>query len=226
MKRIAIIFLVIVAPLLGLLLVYLGWMSLKTNLLGWFILVSGLVYTLGVVVVYGIQRRAFWRPLEGNSIQAEEKADRSFWFIIPGMVTSFFVPPLEYLYLSHWMLRAQIFQTIGLTLVVIGGLLFIWAKHLLKEAYSGHLAVTEKQELVKHGPYRVIRHPAYLSFLLIALGNCLGFSSLIGLFCMPVLLIPGIVYRIHVEEKLLSEYFKDAYQQYALKSYRLIPGIW
>jgi protein-S-isoprenylcysteine O-methyltransferase Ste14 len=40
------------------------------------------------------------------------------------------------------------------------------------------------------------------------------------------MLLPSLVYRIKVEEKLLIEHFGTAYHQYMRKTKRLIPGIW
>jgi len=53
-----------------------------------------------------------------------------------------------------------------------------------------------------------------------------SYSSLIGLIAVPVLLLPGLAYRMKVEERLLTEVFGDEYRSYARKSKKLIPGIW
>ena len=82
------------------------------------------------------------------------------------------------------------------------------------------------QALVTGGPYRWVRHPGYSGFLLVALGMALGYSSLIGLIAIPLLLLPGLVYRIKVEEDRLSDQFRDDYRAYANRSKKLIPGIW
>lgn len=73
---------------------------------------------------------------------------------------------------------------------------------------------------------RIFRHPAYASFIIMGLGIALGYSSLLGLIAIPVFLIPGLIYRITVEEKLLSMEFGDRYIQYEKSTWRLFPGIW
>jgi len=97
---------------------------------------------------------------------------------------------------------------------------------MIRTSYSGHLGVTSAQKLVQAGPYRLVRHPAYLSFILMALGFSLGYSSIAGLVCVPLLLIPGLVYRIRVEDALLKGHFKDEWAAYAQRTKRLIPGLW
>lgn len=84
----------------------------------------------------------------------------------------------------------------------------------------------ENQSLVQTGPYQYVRHPAYLGYLLMALGITFGYWSLAGLISVVFLLIPSIVYRISVEEKLLGEHFGKDHRAYTNKVKRLIPRIW
>ena len=79
---------------------------------------------------------------------------------------------------------------------------------------------------MQSGPYGFIRHPAYAGYLLITLGLAIGYSSLIGLVAILVLLLPSVLYRMNVEEKLLHEHFGESYHRYANRIKRLLPGIW
>jgi protein-S-isoprenylcysteine O-methyltransferase Ste14 len=72
----------------------------------------------------------------------------------------------------------------------------------------------------------LIRHPAYAGYLLMALGISLGYASLVGLISVLILLVPSLIYRVNVEEKLLTLHFGAAYRQYMRRTKRLIPGIW
>jgi protein-S-isoprenylcysteine O-methyltransferase Ste14 len=53
-----------------------------------------------------------------------------------------------------------------------------------------------------------------------------GYSSLIACAAVIILLVPGLIFRIVVEERLLMEEFGEQYRTYAQKTKRLIPGIW
>ena len=117
-------------------------------------------------------------------------------------------------------------QALGMFLIVPGSVLFVWARRVLGHFYSGHVSVIEGQQLVQDGPYHFIRHPAYAGYLLIAMGLALGYSSLVGLVAILALLLPSLVYRINVEEKLLFEYFGEIYSRYRSRTKRLLPGIW
>lgn len=142
------------------------------------------------------------------------------------MIASSFLSPVEFLYLPVWIARNLLMQTAGLLLVGISVALFIWARRSTRGNYSGHLMTTANQELVQSGPYRFVRHPAYAAYLLMSLGVGLGYSSLIGIFSVLILLLPAMIYRVRVEEKLLAEQFGQCYRDYAARTARLIPGIW
>ncbi|HMB21760.1 MAG: methyltransferase family protein, partial [Chloroflexota bacterium] len=63
-------------------------------------------------------------------------------------------------------------------------------------------------------------------FLLTALGIVVGYGSLLGMIAIPLLLLPGLAYRIRIEENLLQDHFGQEFQAYARRVKKLIPGIW
>ena len=80
------------------------------------------------------------------------------------------------------------------------------------------------RELVTRGPYRFVRHPMYLSYIVADIGYNLQEWN----FGTVALVMAGwisLIYRIHAEEQVLSQ---DAgWQQYTARvRYRLLPGIW
>jgi protein-S-isoprenylcysteine O-methyltransferase Ste14 len=189
-------------------------------------LLVGIGYILGLGIVYWIRKEQFWKSnLKGPVVQ-EEKGDLSYWLIIPGMLITFFVSPIEYLFFPYFSTLSNWLKVSGLILVVLGVIIFVWARKALGSSYSGHVSVQVELQLVQSGPYHIIRHPAYLGYLLMSLGISLGYLSLVGLFSIPVFLLPGLIYRIRVEDKLLSRHFGNLFQEYATRTARLFPGIW
>jgi protein-S-isoprenylcysteine O-methyltransferase Ste14 len=130
------------------------------------------------------------------------------------------------MYLPAVLPRLLWMQIAGLVLILAAIALRIWARKHIRGLYSGHVEVQSDHHLVQSGPYRYIRHPGYTGFLLMVLGLVIGYSSWIGLVAILVVLIPGLAYRIKVEEDLLKEHFGEKYQRYAHKTKQLIPGIW
>jgi len=226
MSRLAVFFLMIVAPALALFLALLGLETLRSNMLGWLLLVFGVAYPAGGVIYYFIRREPFWKPGGGEGAVLQEKGDRSFWLILPGFLAVFYAPPLEWFYLPASLPRTIWMQMAGLVLILAAVGLRIWARKHIRGLYSGHVEVQADHRLVQSGPYRFVRHPGYGGFVLMALGIAIGYSSLIGLAAIPIMLLPGLAYRIGIEEHLLIEKFGEEYQAYARRSKKLIPGVW
>jgi protein-S-isoprenylcysteine O-methyltransferase Ste14 len=226
MTRPATIFLLIVAPGLAILLVFLGIETLRTNALGWFLILTGIVYAVGIAIDGYVRKDEFWRAKQNGDNLQEERGDRSFWPIALGIMVVFFISPVEYLYFPTFQLHTLWTETISVGLVILGSILCVWARRTLGAHYSGHVSVKKEQELVQSGPYRIIRHPAYAGYLFMAFGLALGYASLLGLVSTLFILLPAAVYRIHVEERLLADHFGTQFDQYAQRTKRLLPCIW
>ena len=207
----------------GLLALILGTLGVETamkNFIGWFLVLVGVGYLCGGAI-YLISRRS-----NQVSILREVIGDRTFWWIIPGFLIIFFAPPLEYLYLPEILPRNEFMRDVGLDLIGLSVLLHLWTRLTLKEMYTGHILVRAGNRLVTTGPYRYIRHPGYTGFILMAIGLGVGYSSLIGLIGLILVLVPGLIYRLKVEEKILLEHFGDEYKNFQNKTKHLIPGVW
>lgn len=87
------------------------------------------------------------------------------------------------------------------------------------------IEVEKEQKLIDTGLYGLIRHPMYLSVILLFLSFPLVLGSLYGFYIF--LLFPVIlIIRLHSEEKLLVRKLKG-YSKYKLRvKYKLIPYIW
>ena len=226
MSRFAILFLLGAAPILAICLSLLGLETLHSNLLGWFIFIMGIVYTAGTIIKAYIRRNRFWESkVSGKTIQ-EEKGDRSFWLITLGIVIVFFISPLEYLYFGSVFPGKSWMEFCGIGFVALGCIVFAVARRTLGANYSGHVSIKQNQELIHRGIYNIIRHPAYLGYLLMSIGVGLGYSSLTGLASVLIVLLPAVVYRIRVEDRLLAEQFSAQFEEYSHRVKRLLPGIW
>jgi len=226
MSHSATIFLLIVAPGLAILLVFLGIGTLRTNALGWFLILIGIVYAVGIAIDTYVRKDEFWGVKQSGDNLQEERGDRSFWPIALGIVVVFFISPVEYLYFATFQPRTVWMESIGIVLVLLGSILFVWARRTLGRYYSGHVSVKKEQELAQSGPYRIIRHPAYAGYLFMALGLALGYSSLVGFVSTMLILLPATVYRIRVEDRMLAEHFGPQFEEYVQRTKRLLPGIW
>jgi protein-S-isoprenylcysteine O-methyltransferase Ste14 len=84
--------------------------------------------------------------------------------------------------------------------------------------------IPQARKLVTSGPYAIVRHPLYLVEEAAVAGILLQYAWLAAL---PFLILHATVQirRMQLEEKVLQKAFPD-YAAYALKTSRLIPGVW
>jgi protein-S-isoprenylcysteine O-methyltransferase len=147
------------------------------------------------------------------------------------------VPPIGFAYLlrSHpifangfgnFSTRFLLLGYLGCLFIAFGITIRLVAVATLKKQFTVQVSIVEKHEIVETGIYRIIRHPAYLGYLTSLLGIGLVLGNWVGLTTLVVLPLAGILYRIHVEERALLGYFGSAYQEYASRTKRLLPGIW
>jgi len=80
--------------------------------------------------------------------------------------------------------------------------------------FSLHIEVGKKQRLVKEGPYRFLRHPGYLAVI---------FKAYYTLIYTLIIYIPLILFRAHLEEKILIERFGEEYISYKKGVFGFLP---
>jgi len=115
---------------------------------------------------------------------------------------------------------------IGLAMMVTGLLLRIWSMKTLSKYYTRTLLVVDQQKIIRDSPYKIIRHPGYLSSILIWTGAGLGMQNIIIFFIASLLMCIAYYHRIINEEKMLKDQFGSQYQDYQKQSWRLIPFVW
>jgi protein-S-isoprenylcysteine O-methyltransferase Ste14 len=141
-------------------------------------------------------------------------------FILALLVTAF-----DFIQIQKAVYRFGLMNAVGLILFLAGVSLRLVGKRTLGKYYSYGLRILQDQKLIKHGIYKHIRHPISLAAIIYSLGIPLFFSSLYG-FLLMLGLIPLILYRIRIEEKMLIDTFGDEYREYTKKTKKIIPFIY
>ena len=102
----------------------------------------------------------------------------------------------------------------------------LYAEVLRENAYlSRTVEVQEDQKVIDTGLYGIVRHPMYMSTLLLFLSMPVVLGSVIS-FGIILLYIPIINKRIRNEEQVLEEGL-DGYTDYEKRvRYRVIPFVW
>jgi protein-S-isoprenylcysteine O-methyltransferase Ste14 len=107
-----------------------------------------------------------------------------------------------------------------LSLVFIFGGFTLLSKswHVLYHAQRRH-------RLAQAGPYRLVRHPQYISLVAIMLGFLLQWPTLLTLAMFPVLVVMYV--RLAIAEERDSEgMFGDAWREYEAVTPRFVPHFW
>ncbi len=114
----------------------------------------------------------------------------------------------------------------GIFCFLIGLWLFYRSHADLGTNWSITLELREKHQLITQGIYRSIRHPMYLALFLYSVGQLLVIPNW---FAGPSYLVTfGILFalRLPAEEKMMLDQFGKDYEEYRMRTKRLIPGIW
>src|SRR5262249_39315712 len=114
----------------------------------------------------------------------------------------------------------------GLGVFALGLGLRIFSMIYLGRFFTPNVAIVTDHRLIDSGPYRFIRHPTYSGFLLIVLGLGLACANAASLAIMFIPVSAALLWRIQIEERVLTEAFGERYRAYASRTKRLIPFIY
>lgn len=111
----------------------------------------------------------------------------------------------------------------GLLLTVAGIIFAIRAVLVLGRHYDLELEVHEDHELVRRGPYRLVRHPVYAGLAVHLFGACVATGNVLLIAGTALAVFPVFYLRVRSEERLLRERFGAAYDEYAREVGMLVP---
>jgi protein-S-isoprenylcysteine O-methyltransferase Ste14 len=117
-------------------------------------------------------------------------------------------------------------QVIALIVFALAQGLFSWAMASNK-FFSGTVRIQEERghAVATGGPYRYVRHPGYVGYIMSWIATSLALGSLWALIPAGLVMCLMVV-RTALEDKTLLEEL-DGYQDYAAQvRYRLLPGVW
>jgi protein-S-isoprenylcysteine O-methyltransferase Ste14 len=113
----------------------------------------------------------------------------------------------------------------GLALTALGPLVSIWSAVTLGRHFDLEVEVHGGHEVVRRGPYGVVRHPIYAGLLLHYVGTCLATGNLLLVAGTAFVTLPGLWWRARAEERLLREQLGDPYDRYAREVGMLVPFV-
>ncbi|WP_377888038.1 methyltransferase family protein [Alkalihalobacillus sp. R86527] len=122
--------------------------------------------------------------------------------------------------------ESHLTRSIGILIYGGGILLRYWGIKELGQFFSRDVIVEEELELVSSGPYRKLRHPLYTGLLLIMIGFPIYMGVWMGVIVSALFIIPVLLYRIRIEEEMMSKSIGVKYEEWGKSRNRLIPYIY
>ena len=110
----------------------------------------------------------------------------------------------------------------GVVLYGCSAILLLWTMKTLGPNLTDTVVTRRAHTLVVRGPYRWVRHPFYVSAMLLGIGGVLGTAS----WFLPIVgatFLALLVLRTRIEEQKLIERFGDAYRDYMERTGRFWP---
>jgi protein-S-isoprenylcysteine O-methyltransferase Ste14 len=133
---------------------------------------------------------------------------------------AYLYPYAQVIYL-RWSPGYVAWPAAGLALVMLAAGLSLASLLVIRRFFGVRPAL---RGLVTSGPYRFVRHPMYLSYVVADVGYNLQEWNPVTLLLVLVGWL-SLVYRIYAEERVLSRHAEWT-TYVALVRYRLFPGLW
>ena len=111
---------------------------------------------------------------------------------------------------------------IALTALGIG--FAIWARFYLGQNWSSAVSIKVGHQLIRTGPYSLVRHPIYSGMILAIIGTAIARRDSRG-FVSVVLLWLGFLIKSRMEERFMRKTFGPEYENYAQSTGAIFPRL-
>lgn len=115
---------------------------------------------------------------------------------------------------------------IGTIIIIVGIIIRFIAIKQLGRFFTVNVTIRDDHKLIQSGFYKYLRHPSYTGSLLSFLGFGISLNNWLSLAIIFLPALFAFIYRMKIEEIVLSEQFGKQYQDYISKTKRIIPFIY
>jgi protein-S-isoprenylcysteine O-methyltransferase Ste14 len=167
----------------------------------------------------------YWEYAARNAAAAkssESRSSRRVHVFLTNIALLLEIAPIQGL--GRWVPVSPIVMAAGLAIEAAGLALAIWARRHLGRNWSGEITVKVDHQLIRSGPYRLLRHPIYTGILVMYLGPMLVTGEWLAVVGFGVALA-AYWRKIRIEEATLDAAFGLAYDDYRRETWALVPGL-
>jgi protein-S-isoprenylcysteine O-methyltransferase len=175
-----------------------------------------------------IAHEAWVMSRDRRKVAGERRDGGSFWvivvlqnagffgaFIIPWTTSSGVIP-----------VRSEVLFPIAMAVFWAGWLLRFWSVLTLGRYFRTTVVVQDDHRLITSGPYRVVRNPSYSGALLMFLGIGLAQGNAWSVAAIVGTGLVAYAWRVRMEELALRTRFGQAFDDYADRTWAVIPFVW
>jgi protein-S-isoprenylcysteine O-methyltransferase Ste14 len=104
-------------------------------------------------------------------------------------------------------------------------LLHVWRACISGGNWSSEVMIKTDHQLVRYGPYRLVRHPIYTAILGLAFGTAFVSGRIVSMLGAA-----GFTYvyvrKLRIEERALGATFGSDWEDYCRRSWALVPWLY
>lgn len=158
-----------------------------------------------------------------DSQSSESMGSRQFHVVMVNLCLLLLVVAVPGL-TQRFMPAGRAISAAGLALQLAALGFAIWARKHLGRNWSGEVRIAAGHQLVRTGPYRLIRHPIYTALLGMYLGTMVVSGQVHALLAVVIVCLT-YWRKIRMEEKVLAENFGEEFGEYRRRSWALVPYV-
>jgi protein-S-isoprenylcysteine O-methyltransferase len=174
-----------------------------------------------IVSVLANMLQPSYKPFEGSrTAQDRGTAVQILWTVYLTQAAAL----LELVWRRRVAIPLDLNTWLALAAMISGLALRTWAVVVLGPWFTWNVTVQSGQQLVSHGPYRVIRHPGYTGALITFVASCVLLRSWVAAVVAACALTVAFLRRTRYEEALLHRTL-PGYAAYVSRTGRLLPPL-
>lgn len=125
---------------------------------------------------------------------------------------------------DFWARSPGVWRTVAsVVFLALAGVLSWTATRALGRHLRLDAAINPGHQLVRSGPYRILRHPIYTSMLCMVLGTGFLVATIPLLLLGALAFVAGTEVRVQTEDRLLASHFGEAFLEYQRTVSAYIP---
>ena len=167
----------------------------------------------------------YWEIAAKNAAPAkssESKGSRAVHVFLVNAAVLLEIAPIRGL--GRFLPASSLIMTAGLAVEAVGLFLTIWARRHLGRNWSGEITIKVDHQLIRSGPYKLLRHPIYTGLLTMYAGIAIVTGEWLAIIGFAMV---AFAYwrKIRLEEANLKVAFGAEYDAYRRATWALLPGL-